>query len=225
MFSKTQLVKMLELQNGINVKVNPDWKNAGNDWALASMMEAVEAIGHHGWKWWKKQTPDYDQLRMELVDIWHFMLSDILVVGKHDSIADLSQDFFDVIEDETNKKVKAITFNGLNYDLSEISLMDKLKLFVGTSATGHTPINLFYSIMESTGLTHADLYQQYLGKNVLNFFRQNHGYKDGSYIKIWFDGREDNEHLTEIMSFLDMENPNIDNILYSELEKRYSDNV
>jgi hypothetical protein len=37
---------------------------------------------------------------------------------------------------------------------------------------------------------------------VLNFLRQDHGYKDGSYIKQWA-GREDNEHLVDLMAELD----------------------
>ena len=70
-----QIGKMLILQDSINKKVNPDWKNAENDWLLAVMVEGVEAIEHHGWKWWKHQQPDTEQLQMELIDIWHFALS------------------------------------------------------------------------------------------------------------------------------------------------------
>ncbi|MFA6630524.1 MAG: dUTPase, partial [Sulfuricurvum sp.] len=35
------------------------------------------------------------------------------------------------------------------------------------------------------------LYRLYVGKNILNQFRQDHGYKEGHYIKIW-NGLEDN---------------------------------
>ena len=38
-------------------------------------------------------------------------------------------------------------------------------------------------------------------ENVLNFLIN--GYKDGTYKKIW-DGKEDNEHLVELTSKLDM---------------------
>jgi len=34
-------------------------------------------------------------------------------------------------------------------------------------------------------------------KNVLNTFRQNHGYKEGRYNKMWA-GKEDNLHLYEV---------------------------
>jgi hypothetical protein len=42
-----------------------------------------------------------------------------------------------------------------------------------------------------SGLNLEKLYRLYVGKNILNQFRQDHGYKDGSYIKVW-DGDEDN---------------------------------
>lgn len=44
-------------------------------------------------------------------------------------------------------------------------------------------------------------FKQYTGKNVLNVFRQDHGYKAGTYIKVW-DGREDNEHLGRSAGYL-----------------------
>jgi len=61
----------------------------------------------------------------------------------------------------------------------------------------------------------------YVGKNVLNFFRQDHGYKDGSYIKVW-QGREDNEHLAELLSQLDSESASFKDQVYQELQTRYT---
>ena len=51
--------------------------------------------------------------------------------------------------------------------------------------------NSFLSVTSQLGLDLSTLYALYIGKNILNKFRQNNGYKDGSYIKIW-DGKEDN---------------------------------
>lgn len=68
---------------------------------------------------------------------------------------------------------------------------------------------------------HADeLYRQYVGKNVLNFFRQDNGYKTGTYIKVW-SGREDNEHLVEVMDALDLNDVNFSDNVYDGLNARY----
>jgi hypothetical protein len=64
------------------------------------------------------------------------------------------------------------------------------------------------------------LYRIYVGKNVLNFFRQDHGYKDGSYIKVW-DGREDNEHLAELLTTLDSNSTSFRDEVYKGLKGRY----
>lgn len=73
-------------------------------------------------------------------------------------------------------------------------------------------------------LTHylpMDLPREYLGKNVLNRFRQENGYKEGSYIKMW-DGIEDNVHLDVVLANIADEDLNICNI-YSQLEDRYKE--
>ena len=68
-----------------------------------------------------------------------------------------------------------------------------------------------------------DMYCQYVSKNVLNFFRQDHGYKEGTYRKIWGQ-REDNEHLVEIMASLDSGHENFQHQLYASLKDRYDVN-
>ena len=64
------------------------------------------------------------------------------------------------------------------------------------------------------------LYTAYVGKNVLNFFRQDHGYKEGTYIKNWA-GREDNEHLVEVLASLDHSADDFAKEVYDSLNSRY----
>ncbi len=73
-------------------------------------------------------------------------------------------------------------------------------------------------------MTFEDLYSGYVGKNVLNFFRQDHGYQDGTYKKIW-DGREDNEHLVELVAELDVSDAQFSAKLYQSLKTRYEMDV
>src|SRR5690606_37979069 len=53
-------------------------RNQHYEWYRAIWVECAELMDHYGWKWWKKQTPDRDQVVLELIDIWHFGLSDLL---------------------------------------------------------------------------------------------------------------------------------------------------
>ena len=77
----------------------------------------------------------------------------------------------------------------------------------------------FAVLMAHCELSFEGLFKRYVAKNVLNFFRQDHGYKEGTYIKVW-DGREDNEHLMEVLVGLSQEEVTRDR-LYAELVARY----
>ena len=199
--TETQLVSMLEMQDGMNKKVNPDWVAANNNWHRAIQVEAVEAIEHHGWKWWKKQNCDMAQLRMELVDIWHFILSTV-IQNTRGSIR------FAAIEMISELSQKSVQFDNQHYILAKMSLLEKLDLLVGLSAAKRTSLALFNSLLSDCGMSWVELFKQYTGKNVLNIFRQDYGYKAGTYIKIW-NGREDNEHLVELLDIIDLSADNV----------------
>jgi len=78
-------------------------------------------------------------------------------------------------------------------------------------------MSAFIDVAMQSGLNLDTLYTLYVGKNILNKFRQEHGYKDGTYIKIW-NGEEDNVKMQKILE-------NSKNIkpdeLYEALEKAY----
>lgn len=81
-----------------------------------------------------------------------------------------------------------------------------------------TEISCFFELCALMGLGFEELYFTYLGKNVLNKFRQDNGYKDGSYVKIW-DGKEDNEVMLNIIKT----NPDMEfEDIISALNKEYS---
>jgi dimeric dUTPase (all-alpha-NTP-PPase superfamily) len=180
----------------------------------AVVIEGAEAIEHHGWKWWKKQDCDLEQLQMELVDIWHFVLSELLLQsdGEH---APAQAYIFDNIAQEE------VQFDGKQWQFAELNLLEKLELLIGLAAAKRTSIGLFSALLVDCKMTWLDLYQQYVSKNVLNFFRQDNGYKQGTYRKVW-DGREDNEHLVQLMADLDASALSFQEDLYQALHQRYS---
>jgi dimeric dUTPase (all-alpha-NTP-PPase superfamily) len=215
MLNKTQLAIMLDLQNKMNTKVNPQWLGAGYAYLRAAMIESVEAIEHHGWKWWKAQSLDLPQVQMELVDIWHFALSHILIEHSGD-IAKASEQ----IEKALMSSHTTLKFDGQSFDISQLSLVENLELMAGLCVVKRFDIQLFIRIVEQAQMDSQSLFEQYVGKNVLNFFRQDHGYKAGTYVKIW-DGREDNEHLVDVMQGLNSGDIDYADTLYQALKQRY----
>lgn len=215
MLNKSQLAIMLDLQAKMNAKVNPKWLSAGYGYLRAAMIESVEAIEHHGWKWWKAQSLDLAQVQMELVDIWHFALSHILIEHAGNIEKASAQ-----IESALALTQDSVTFDGQAYLPAKQSLVENLELMAGLCVAKRFDLMLFMKIVEQAQMHSQDLFEQYVGKNVLNFFRQDHGYKAGSYIKIW-DKREDNEHLVEVMKSLDSNDTDYAEALYKLLEERY----
>ena len=217
MLSDQQTTTMLALQAAMNAKVDPNWVSARYPYMRAVVIEAAEAIEHHGWKWWKKQDKDLAQLQMELIDIWHFLLSEILLNEQGSETA---------AQPKLTAQLSAIDlsgiieFDGKQYALSSLDLLNQLELLIALSAARKIELSVFAAIMKNCELDWTELYCQYVGKNVLNFFRQDHGYQEGTYQKMW-NGREDNEYLVDVMSELDPNDLEYKDKLYGALRAHY----
>lgn len=201
--SQQQLQTMLALQDAINTVVNANWREQNFAWYRAIWVESAELLDHYGWKWWKKQQPEMDQVKLELVDIWHFGLSLELQQGSPEAVASNMQEQLGALAPEAGdfrENLEAFTLN--------------------TLATKQFDLLGFAQLLTDCEMGFDELYRRYVGKNVLNRFRQDHGYKDGSYQKSW-QGREDNEHLAEIVQSLDTAAENFSNLLYEALKTRY----
>lgn len=200
---KQQISTMLELQDSMNSKVRDDWREQNFEWYRAIWIECAELLDHHGWKWWKKQQPDVNQIALELVDIWHFGLSLLLLKDQsHEAISESVIKAFDEVEASGDFAINLEEFTK------------------NTLVTKDFDINGFVGLVKGIGMQFDQLYIAYVGKNVLNFFRQDHGYQDGSYHKQW-GGKEDNEHLVEIVGKLDTNLATFKDDLYSEMKAVY----
>ena len=217
MLSQPQAKTMFALQASMNFKIDPDWVEAQYPYLLAVVIEGAEAIEHHGWKWWKKQHKDLPQLQMELIDIWHFMLSEILLRNGADEAKAVLFLSKAITESE---QLESLHFDGQDYPFKTLGLLQQIELLIALAGAKRIEIGLFSSIMGLCELDWNSLFAQYVGKNVLNVFRQDHGYKEGTYLKEW-NGKEDNQHLVEILIQLDPEIESYKEQLYAQLGSRY----
>ncbi len=211
--NRDAILNMLQMQHRMNSRVHEDWINQQFEWYRATWIECGELMDHVGYKWWKKQIPDTEQVRLEVVDIWHFGLSalfepDTDLATLAGQIADDFTVGAPVMSDDqsASQRIHAAT-----EALAQHALETK-----GFS------VPLFHALMQACDLSADALYRHYVGKNVLNFFRQDHGYQDGTYIKEW-QGREDNEHLSELLEALDAAAVGFPEAVYEALASRYAD--
>ena len=200
-----QINQMLTMKDAMSSRVSETWRTNGYEWYRAIWVECAEMLDHHGWKWWKHQEIDVAQVQLELVDIFHFGLSLRLMTG-------------DSVEAISERLAQELTQTNHNQE-------NDFKLALENLASAAVSDKTFDAIaladcMHLMNMDLNELFRQYVGKNTLNFFRQDHGYKEGSYIKIW-NGEEDNEVLASLVSKLDASASDFQQQLYKALEEKY----
>ena len=198
-----RIASMAAMQCRHNEQIHPEWAEKGHEYYRAVWVECAELLDHFGWKWWKRHAVDRDQVVLEVVDIWHFGLSELIRAG------------------EMNKALA----KRLQASLAEPTRLD-FRLAVEELARASLSsrgfdIDAFAGVMRALPLTFDELYETYVAKNVLNVFRQANGYGTGEYRKVW-QGREDNEHLSELVGTLDTGADSFPEDLAAALASRYA---
>ena len=212
-----QIEQMFLLQMQLNDETNGQvWikghtkENRQISWYRGIYMEVAEAIDSFNWKHWKNidDEPDWDNIRVELVDIWHFIMSESIRIND---------------QSYANKYLDMKVKGDYETNILIFSLEKMLKLSVTSSIDKEINnireiTDLFFIIISHLGIDVEDLYKRYVVKNQLNTFRQKNRYKDGSYKKVW-GNVEDNVIAFDIMN----KNPKITPAdLYVELDSVYS---
>jgi len=222
-----KILLMLQLQAQLNDATNgEDWtkgvtKNGKTiNWRRCIYMECAEMVDSFSWKHWKSinQEPDWDNLQIEVVDVWHFIMSlaienysKNLRGGIEDLALNISQlPSFSTIDKRNN------SFGFQDKVIEKVENIIRLALEVGELKLEEM-FSEFFDLAVMSGLDLETLYRLYVGKNILNQFRQDNGYKDGTYIKVW-NGEEDNVVMKRVWE----DNGDIKpDILYKELTKLY----
>ena len=215
-----QIKTLLDLQDRLNSNTaGDDWRTglASNGkkiyWDVCILAECAEILESTTYKHWKDvdRQADIENIKIEIVDILHFILSIYLERYSKDTIIKIlvnslctTEDRLVYSDDHTIRATKAL--------MHEV-LKESDYIFLAFK-------DLVATIPDFTML---DVYNLYIGKNVLNQFRQDHGYKEGKYIKQWEDRKnltfvEDNVILQNIIK--DMKVVKYDE-LYKELSEHY----
>ena len=171
---------MVELQHSFNQQIDKNYLEKNWNWNNAIIAESGELLDSLGYKWWKKQEPDMENVKVEAIDLLHFVISesiesDSFIVGAnagiHKTISNFTFWFSEFSYGKVNTNIKDL-INALNYNQEDRFMIMK-------------------SIFNELDMSNKDVYIAYIVKNCLNKFRQDNGYKEGTYNKTW-NGKEDN---------------------------------
>ncbi len=227
MNQKDMLTQMFSLQQKLNDETNGiGWENGYTknekliNWKRCIYMECAELIDSFAWKHWKNISAptDWGNVTVEIVDIWHFIMSLMLEFYKTNSLGKISE-----LVDEINetKMFKLFAHEpAVKNEKGDFEIINDVEQLIHLSTShknNHSDLlDLYFELALKCGVNLSVLYKFYLAKNVLNKFRQDHGYKEGNYKKTW-NGKEDNEVMLEL---LDKEKTYEQ--IYSELEQVYT---
>jgi len=215
MFTYQQLSTLLKMQNDMQcAQLGDNWvEETSHNYGRAIAVEACEAMDHVGFKWWKVKEPDMEQLQMELVDILHFALC-------------IAIQRWGWTHTDRSRVMDAATKSCADFDEMEENKFDRSLMLVLLDGIARDALSgdiILYPLMQAfklCGLTGDDVFKLYVGKNVLNRFRKDNGYKEGTYIKQW-GALEDNEVLTAILYESSGDIPDFENVLYKKMESIY----
>ncbi len=222
-----KILLMLQLQAELNESTNgKDWVEGTTkngkiiNWKRCIYMECAEMIDSFAWKHWKNidKEADLDNLQIEVVDVWHFVMSL--------AIENYAKTFKGTVDDLALNISLMESFSKINSAhglfASQNEIIEKVEIIM-IDVLSRNALNIeklisdFFDLTLMSGLCLDTLYRLYVGKNILNQFRQDHGYKDGQYIKVWA-GEEDNVVMKRVWD----SNSNLKpDALYKELTKLY----
>ncbi len=198
------LREMAALQDDYNSLLYSDWRARKLPFSRAIWVECAELMEHVGWKWWKAQAVDGDQARLELIDIWHFGLSLLMI----------------------RDRVDVRLAQRIDAHMAKPDCIPELAVIIDalarrTLADADFALDEFLLLCRGLNWSLPDLYHGYVGKNILNRFRLDHGYREGTYRKIWA-GYEDNLHLLALAANLGpVAGEDFRRKLYQALAERY----
>jgi len=222
-----KILLMMQLQDSLNSATNGEkWTEGvtktGNiiNWKRCIYMECAEMIDSFTWKHWKDLSAeaDWDNLQIEVIDVWHFIIS-LAIEDYSKNLKGRVEDLaIDVSQLESFSKIDLDSNTFASQDVVIAKVEDIMCLVLSKEKLDlEQLISDFFDLVIMSGLDLNSLYKLYVGKNILNQFRQDNGYKDGSYIKVWA-GEEDNIVMKRVWEQNEDLKPDA---LYKELSKIY----
>lgn len=212
-----QIRQMVEAQAGLNAQAySQTWMEMGGkpesdpevwDYPLAAAQEIGEFLNSWSYAWWATKTwpitspADRSNCMTELVDAWHFLLSQAIIEEDGDTYRASAQllNGFALCADA------GVDGNHRNVVRLAKKLSTYLLDYCETSAPQVLIYSKFFELLTAAGFSLDHFHARYSAKLQLNIFRQLNGYKDKprTYVKIWDNGpfgsggKEDNYFLSE----------------------------
>ena len=166
-------------------------------WGEAIQQELAELVDSFPWKHWKDVDAEIDAMnaRVEAIDVLFFVMSEIIT-----TVCDTNSPTIDPIYDVI-LEVNDYYYNCIDYGPKLSTENDPVYVIINIANKLRKDINdkdlyskelysifMFRTVIDLLLFLELDIdkiYRLYMGKLLLNEFRQENGYKIGVYKKIW----------------------------------------
>ncbi|APV51406.1 hypothetical protein BWI17_17940 [Betaproteobacteria bacterium GR16-43] len=185
-------------QADFNAARDPDWLKAGWPFLRAAAVEGARALDRLDWKWWKREEGGNAAIGESLAAIWGHGLSHLLV-ERHGNFEELAK-YLAWSSRHSPGNVRTVA--GLS-DPKGLDLAGRLDLLVGLCSVGRFPLAVLADLFASCGVDWESLAAKHLGDLALRGFRLERNANECAVVAFG-DGREDREHLCELLPHVDI---------------------
>ena len=178
------IARLMRIQDRLNEAVTPDWKSGipVYRFEIALFEEMMELVDSFPWPWWKPGKDDRENVKIEIVDMTHFLLSLAIKKGCRPFTLEVA------FEDGYSM--------GGRGDLPSIwNMLTDMMVFVKTHRYD-SAFRVLGQLVRASGMSPEEFVDLYEGKVRLNLERQRKGYRRDESVKM-IDGEEDNRKLLE----------------------------
>lgn len=198
---------IVEVQSILNEKAdpnNPKWKEVRtiDDFKLAAVLEMAELVESTPWKWWKGGSADLWNVKIELIDMLHFMASNVEMLDAKKEI--YKEKVLGFLEDENITKELFV-----NDDENSGTDRSYALSIIRDIVNKEESYDIINHAMKAGGLEAAEISSIYIAKYTLNEIRWEGGYALNQYKKmksgyidengIQVEAVEDNVFLKELV--------------------------
>lgn len=201
--------EMFGIQNALNTKsYDSAWIDKGLsgefDYPMAAVDEVHEFLRSLPFQWWTKDQPDRQNQVTELVDAWHFIMSQYIIdhggdvqvaaesVARSYPYTQMGMNRLEPTVKQQAKKLIVSLYGGRHQDGAGCVVQDSY-------------IECFFLLLRRSNISLELLYARYIAKATLNKFRVANGYKQGTYMKKWALAGEVGEDNFFLSRFVDQE--------------------
>ena len=239
---KSKWLDMIDKQYRLNVFTNGEkWflgytdKGKRIHWDLAIIDELMELVNSLPWKHWKSinKPIDKENLKVEVLDLMHFYMSLIInIIGdeiglSYNNIERNIENIKKEIEDfhlyPTKDDLCYIVEPSL-FPMDDETFCNNIYYYVkrcifpvtySFELTRNSLLDFFQLVklvQEYTNFHFEEIHGLYIAKYSLNKLRQLRGYKDGTYLKMWKDPRDESIYVEDNVAMMYFYNLNKNNI-------------